>query len=69
MEVLFHLFLTSILDEGEWSSTCPGPLLPWKESSIWVVHRYSMDILEKKKIFMPFKVLNTRSLKYWLQCF
>jgi len=49
MEVELHTFLTSALDEGEWSASCPGCFTPrerapgtqWKGG--WVGPRTSLD--------------------------
>jgi hypothetical protein len=32
MEVWLHVFLTSPLDGGDWSSSRPDRLIPWKEA-------------------------------------
>jgi hypothetical protein len=50
-------FLTSVLDRGEWSASCPGrftqgeiaPVSHW--TGDWVGPRASLDAVEKRNIF------------------
>jgi hypothetical protein len=57
--VQIHLFLTSALDGGEWSASCPsrfsprekGPGIQWTEG--WVVPRAGLDAVVWKKNPQP----------------
>jgi hypothetical protein len=47
-------FLTSALDEGEWSASCPGCFTYW--TRCWVDPRAGIDTVEKRKISCPCQV-------------
>jgi len=72
MEVCFHAFLTSALDEGEWSASRPGRFntgrdtnMHWTE--VWVGHRV---LVRTKKIpSLPLSGIESRSSSpYSRQC-
>ena len=57
-EVQLHLFLTSPLDGGQWSTSRPSRFTPVKCAGThpiggWVRPRASLDILEKRKFVCP----------------
>jgi hypothetical protein len=53
MEVQPHLFVTSVLNIGEWSASLPGPFIRRKrvlnihQAGHWVGHRVSLSFEEK----------------------
>jgi hypothetical protein len=53
-EVWFHAFLTTALDTGKWSASCPTNLTPgpyWKGGSVGP--RTGLDAMAKRKIPCP----------------
>jgi hypothetical protein len=67
VDVLIHIFLTSALDGGEWSASCPGRFIPWERVTGthwiggWVNHRAGLDDVEKRK-FLTLPGLELRPL-------
>jgi hypothetical protein len=61
VEALLHAFLTSAMDEGEWSTSChrnftPGeitPIIHWRGG--WMGLRADLDIVTKRQIPFPNK--------------
>jgi hypothetical protein len=55
MDVYIHIFLTSALVGGEWSTSCPGRFIPGERApgahwiGGWVDLRAGLDYLEKRK--------------------
>jgi hypothetical protein len=76
-----YLFSTSVLDESEWSASCPGHALASRKGSPgthwtggWVGPRASLDTEARGKILLPLSGIKPRSLVrpahsqtlYWL---
>jgi len=64
VDVEFHIFLTSALDGGEWSTSRPGRFIP-RETAFctdWIGDcvgpRVGLDTVVKRKIPSPFRDLN-----------
>jgi hypothetical protein len=59
VEVQLHAFLTSALDGGEWSASCPGRFTPSETAPSthwiggWVGHRAVLDAVVKREISTP----------------
>jgi hypothetical protein len=59
--------LTSALDGGEWSTSCPGCFTPRERASGthwiggWVGPRVILDAVAKRKIPSPHEELNSRT--------
>jgi len=56
MEVKLHVFLTSVLDEGEWTVPCFGCFMPGERGHVthwtgcWMDPRDTLDIMVKTRI-------------------
>jgi len=58
MQVQIHVFLTSVLDGGEWSASCPSCFIPWRIPGThmtggWVGPRPSLNEVVKRKTYHP----------------
>jgi hypothetical protein len=68
VEVYFNAFLTSALDGGEWSASCPGRFTSRERDpgthriGGWVGNRAVLDTVVKRKIPSPRRVSNPRTL-------
>jgi hypothetical protein len=57
MDVYSHIFVTSALVGGEWSTSRPGRFTPWERApgthwiGGWVDLRAGLEDLEKRKFF------------------
>jgi hypothetical protein len=67
MEVQLHAFLTSALDEGEWSASRPGRFTP-RERALgthwiggWLGPRAVLDAVVNRKIPSPLQESNPRT--------
>jgi hypothetical protein len=73
VEVLLHASLTSALDEGELSDSCPGRFTPreripgthWIRD--WVVPRAGLDAMRKRKILSMHKLFMKRVFRFFFQ--
>jgi hypothetical protein len=67
VEVYLHAFLTSALDGGEWSASCPGRFTPRENArgthliGCWVGPRSGLDVAVKREIPSLYRDSNTRS--------
>jgi len=56
VEIKLHAFLTSGLDEGEWSASCPTHFIPGERDpgthrvGRWVGPRAGLNAVEKRKV-------------------
>jgi hypothetical protein len=64
VEVLLHIFITSVLDGGQWSASCPSHFTPGEGASnthligSWIGPRASVYMVVKRKITAPYSESN-----------